>query len=192
MTSPEVSQQPESLYQPQASQDPPAEPPSDPSTSQKDLISDVPVVAETPMDASQDPDPISSKDSNAITDEISRQADEILARLQKRPREPTELNQEQQILSDIRQQQQFVNESNQSIEQIPASVPIIESNTEEPTRQDDSEMLVVNPNTKPIDKKNEPKTFPMTDSPISSGNAARMDYEKLFDRLRNQTDDNKK
>lgn len=144
------------------------------------------------MDASQDPDPISSKDSNAITDEISRQADEILARLQKRSREPTELNQEQQILSDIRQQQQFVNESNQSIEQIPASVPIIESNTEEPTRQDDSEMLVVNPNTKPIDKKNEPKTFPMTDSPISSGNAARMDYEKLFDRLRNQTDDNKK
>ena len=192
VTSPEVSQQPESLYQPQASQDPPAEPPSDPSTSQKDLISDVPVVAETPMDASQDPDPISSKDSNAITDEISRQADEILARLQKRSREPTELNQEQQILSDIRQQQQFVNESNQSIEQIPASVPIIESNTEEPTRQDDSEMLVVNPNTKPIDKKNEPKTFPMTDSPISSGNAARMDYEKLFDRLRNQTDDNKK
>ena len=99
----------------------------------------------------------------------------------------SELKQEQQILSDIREQQQIVNETQLSEEQSPASV----RTPDEPKVRDDSEMLIVPPSTPPVEAKKEPEVFPLTDSPISSGRAARMDYEKLFDRLRNQPDENK-
>jgi len=107
-----------------------------------------------------------------------------LARLQATS---SELKQEQQILSDIREQQQIVNETQLSEEQSPPSV----LTPDEPKVRDDSEMLIVPPSTSPVDTTKEPEVFPMTDSPISSGRAARMDYEKLFDRLRNQPDENK-
>ena len=116
------------------------------------------------------------------SEEISRQADEILARLN-RANQPAEIVEEEQILADIQAQQREVTDSKllEEIEQPQATMPI-------PTpapHQDDSAMLVVNPEASSNEQESEPETFPMTDSPISSGRASRMDYEQLFDRLRN-------
>ena len=121
------------------------------------------------------------EDSSA-SDEISRQADEILARLN-RVNEPTATDQEEQILADIQTQQREVSDSQLLIDpdEPQASLPM----SDPAAHQDDSEMLVVNSENDVAEQDNESETFPMTDSPISSGRASRMDYEQLFDRLRN-------
>ena len=157
---------------------------AEPTDSASPVASEEPIATVTSSDTSRSSESVQSRDSVGISDEISRQADEILARLQATS---SELKQEQQILSDIREQQQIVNETQLSEEQSPPSVPT----PDEPKVRDDSEMLIVPPSTPPVDTTKEPEVFPMTDSPISSGRAARMDYEKLFDRLRNQPDENK-
>jgi len=110
----------------------------------------------------------------AISADISRQADEILARLNK-VNKPAKAVQEDQILADIQAQQREVNDSQLlgNPDEPQASLPI-------PTpelHQDDSEMLVVNQEVNTTETSGEPETYPMTDSPISSGRAARMDYE---------------
>ena len=144
-------------------------------------FSDTPDDAETPT-VSPPSDGKHTHQNEAISEEISRQADEILARLNKVSK-PTEMDQEEQILADIQSQQREVADShllNES-EPSPASLPI-------PTpelHQDDSEMLVVDTESHSADEVIEPETLPMTDSPVSSGRASRMDYEQLFDRLRN-------
>ena len=95
------------------------------------------------------------------------------------------VTQEEQILSNIQEQQREVADSQLlGPEQQPNSIP------EPSPHQDDSEMLIVNPNTNSPAPTPTPETFPMTDSPISSGRATRMDYEQLFDRLRDQTEEN--
>ena len=157
---------------------------AEPTDSVSPVASEEPIATVTSSDTSQSSETVQPRDNAGISDEISRQADEILARLQATS---SELKQEQQILSDIREQQQIVNETQLSEEQSPASV----RTPDEPKVRDDSEMLIVPPSTPPVDTTKEPEVFPMTDSPISSGRAARMDYEKLFDRLRNQPDENK-
>ena len=130
---------------------------------------------------------------DSISDDISRQADEILARLNNVSKpdnvsQPVVADQEEQILADIQLQQREVADSHlldapeqpQPSLQLPAPV----------LHQDDSGMLVVNPEAEADStvEADEPETFSMTDSPISSGRASRMDYEKLFDRLRNLPD----
>ena len=157
---------------------------AEPTDSASPVVSEEQIATATTSDTSQSSETVQPRDNAGISDEISRQADEILARLQATS---SELKQEQQILSDIREQQQIVNETQLSEEQSPPSVPT----PDEPKVRDDSEMLIVPPSTPPVDTTKEPEVFPMTDSPISSGRAARMDYEKLFDRLRNQPDENK-
>ena len=157
---------------------------AEPTDSASPVVSEEQIATATSSDTSQSSETVQPRDNAGISDEISRQADEILARLQATS---SELKQEQQILSDIREQQQIVNETQLSEEQSPASV----RTPDEPKVRDDSEMLIVPPSTPPVDTTKEPEVFPMTDSPISSGRAARMDYEKLFDRLRNQPDENK-
>jgi len=124
--------------------------------------------------------------NETVSDEISRKADEILARLQNNKNLAPAVMQEEQILSNIQQQQQEVADSQLlgEPERQPASIPVPSSH------QDDSEMLVVNPNTSTPEAKQPPETLPMTDSPVSSGRATRMDYEQLFDRLRNQSEEN--
>jgi len=124
--------------------------------------------------------------NETVSDEISRKADEILARLQNNKNLAPAVMQEEQILSNIQQQQQEVADSQLlgEPERQPASIPVPSSH------QDDSEMLVVNPNTSTPEAKQPPETLPMTDSPVSSGRATRMDYEQLFDRLRNQPEEN--
>ena len=118
----------------------------------------------------------------SVSDEISRKADEILARLKNKVNLVT---QEEQILSNIQEQQREVADSQLlGPEQQSNSIP------EPSPHQDDSEMLIVNPNTNSPAPTPTPETFPMTDSPISSGRATRMDYEQLFDRLRDQTEEN--
>ena len=124
--------------------------------------------------------------SEAVSDEISRQADEILARLN---RQATPVEPEDQILSDIRHQQREITDSqflgNTADQSIPLPAPT--------AHQDDSELLIVKPDVPTSepepDAEPEAETFPMTDSQISSGRAARMDYEQLFDRLRNDPDE---
>ena len=131
-------------------------------------------------------DPVSSDTShkhqdNAISEDISRQADAILARLNK-VNTPAAVEPEEQILADIQAQQREVTDSQlmSELEQQPSlPLPTPESH------QDDSGMLVVNSDAGATEASDEPQTFPMTDSPISSGRASRMDYEQLFDRLRN-------
>ena len=157
---------------------------AEPTDSASPVVSEEQIATATSSDTSQSSETVQPRDNAGISDEISRQADEILARLQATS---SELKQEQQILSDIREQQQIVNETQLSEEQSPASV----RTPDEPKVRDDSEMLIVPPSTPPVEAKKEPEVFPLTDSPISSGRAARMDYEKLFDRLRNQPDENK-
>ena len=157
---------------------------AEPTDSASPVVSEEQIATATSSDTSQSSETVQPRDNAGISDEISRQADEILARLQATS---SELKQEQQILSDIREQQQIVNETQLSEEQSPASV----RTPDESKVRDDSEMLIVPPSTPPVDTTKEPEVFPMTDSPISSGRAARMDYEKLFDRLRNQPDENK-
>ena len=157
---------------------------AEPTDSASPVVSEEQIATATSSDTSPSSETVQPRDNAGISDEISRQADEILARLQATS---SELKQEQQILSDIREQQQIVNETQLSEEQSPASV----RTPDESKVRDDSEMLIVPPSTPPVDTTKEPEVFPMTDSPISSGRAARMDYEKLFDRLRNQPDENK-
>ena len=134
---------------------------------------------ETSVASPASSDKTHNHDNNSVSEEISRQADEILARLHS-ANKPAEIDQEEQILSDIQSQQREVADS-QLLGELQTSLPIP---TEEP-HQDDSEMLVVNPEDDSTAKAHEPESFPMTDSPISSGRASRMDYEQLFDRLRN-------
>ena len=127
--------------------------------------------------------------NDGISEEISRQADAILARLNN-ANKPASIDPEEQILADIQTQQREMTDSQLLGEQEPmqASLPIP---TPDP-HQDDSEMLVVNPESSAAEQATEPETFPIADSPISSGRASRMDYEQLFDRLRNMPENDKK
>ena len=122
----------------------------------------------------------------SVSDEISRKADEILARLRNNTDVTPVETQEEQILSNIQEQQREVNDSQLLGESEQQSVSMAEPSP----HRGDSDMLIVNPDTDPLKAKPTPETFPMTDSPISSGRATRMDYEQLFDRLRNQPDEN--
>lgn len=157
---------------------------AEPTDSASPVVSEEQIATATSSDTSQSSETVQPRDNAGISGEISRQADEILARLQATS---SELKQEQQILSDIREQQQIVNETQLSEEQSAASV----RTPDEPKMRDDSEMLIVPPSPPPVEAKKEPEVFPLTDSPISSGRADRMDYEQLFERLRNQPDENK-
>ena len=127
-----------------------------------------------------------ARNDEAVSEEISRKADEILARLQKNANLVPAVTQEEQILSNIQQQQREVADSQLLGEPEQQSVSIPEVSP----HRDDSEMLVVNPNTSSPEAKPTPETLPMTDSPISSGRVTRMEYEQLFDRLRNQPEEN--
>ena len=157
---------------------------AEPADSASPVVSEEQIATATSSDTSRSSESVQSRDNAGVSDEISREADEILARLQATS---SELKQEQQILSDIREQQQIVNETQLSEEQSAASV----RTPDEPKMRDDSEMLIVPPSPPPVEAKKEPEVFPLTDSPISSGRADRMDYEQLFERLRNQPDENK-
>jgi len=127
--------------------------------------------------AAAEPLPVETTDSGhnhldaAKSEEISRQADEILARL-KKAQNPVVEDQENEILADIREQQELVTAAKVDSAPDDDSTPPSSFQISTPTiHQDDSEMLVV------------------TDSPISSGRATRMNYEQLFDRLRNLPDE---
>ena len=142
--------------------------------------SEVPNVTETESEVHK------THNDDSVSDEISRKADEILARLQSKVDVAPVVTQEEQILSNIQQQQQEVNDSQLLGESEQQSVAMPQPKP----HQSDSEMLIVKPDPGLLKEKPTPETFPMTDSPISSGRATRMDYEKLFDRLRNQPDEN--
>ena len=175
-------------FEPVATQQPvPQVNPPEPTTN-------MPVPAE-PQAFSETPDSTESADElrkahndQLVSEEISRKADEILARLQNKTNlaRDTTTTQEEQILSKIQQQQREVTESQLlgESEQRAFSIPALNPH------QDDSEMLIVNPATDSAEKKPTSDTYPMTDSPISSGRATRLDYEQLFDRLRNHPEEN--
>ena len=122
-------------------------------------------------------------DNSAVSEDISRQADAILARLKNanKPQvaeppglpqvaepqvaEPQAAGQEERILADIEQQQREVTDSQLlvDIEQPQTSLPL----PDPVAHQDDSEMLVVNQEASASEPTSEPETFPMTDSPVS-------------------------
>ena len=185
---PEITPQPVE-QEPAAESTPPA--PVEPSSFSD--FSDAPAPVETSSDAPaaepETPDTTHTHDDNVVSDEISRQADAILARLHKAS-QPAAIGQEEQILADIQSQQREVADSQLLGEEdsSPASLPIPTAES----HQDDSEMLVVHPEVSSTADADDPETFPIADSPISSGRASRMDYEQLFDRLRNLPDGDKK
>ena len=144
------------------------------------IANEAPNVAETATELRK------PHNDESVSDEISRKADEILARLRNNADVTPVETQEEQILSNIQEQQREVNDSQLLGESEQQSVSMPEPNP----HRGDSDMLIVNPDTGSLKAKPTPETFPMTDSPISSGRATRMDYEQLFDRLRNQPDEN--
>ena len=150
----------------------------DPAESQ--ATTEVPNVTETETELHK------TQNNESVSDEISRKADEILARLQNKVDVAPVATQEEQILSNIQQQQREVNDSQLLGESEQQSVAMPQPKP----HQSDSEMLIVNPDPGLLKEKPTPESLPMTDSPISSGRATRMDYEQLFDRLRNQPDEN--
>ena len=159
------------------------------------------------------------------TQEIERQAEEILERLrlstvshetdeatatnvQDTPRatqedQTRELDESQKVLEEILSQKSILttarNQTTQPAEDelaaepnqappnsINLEYPVAEpSSTEEP-RRDDSEMLIVSRMEQKMEspKSSKPDPIPFPETPVSKGKAQRMDYQKLFDQLR--------
>ena len=175
--------------------------------------------------------------TEAANDEISRQAEEILQRLNAnkatqenpvshetdvnsnfeknsnltqdpdsiQPRSPatqikTPDDQSEQILREIRQQHDMLRKTNETPMASTSSahdqpvVERIEYPLREPTdhslpanvHRDDAEMIIVTRGneTSPPSQNEEPK-IPFPETPVTKGQAERMDYQKLFDQLRN-------
>jgi type II secretory pathway predicted ATPase ExeA len=156
--------------------------------------------------------------NEATSEEISRQADEILKRLERgnvnaepsaaavpvptaAPRQTEDADSGMEILSEIRDQQQLVASvkveedapgalsinSGDDSNPLPGTVPMVPTGT----RADDSEMLFVKqPNESGEDDGSEAAkpSLPFLGEPVSKGRATRMNYEQLFDRLRDLKD----
>lgn len=150
--------------------------------------------------------------NEATSEEISRQADEILKRLERSNLQaetvsqlPTvetdESDSDMSILNEIRKQQQLVAgvkvedevaavgavEDEDTSDHLPSTVPMVSSGQ----RADDSEMLFV----KQPKESREDETSRMAKpsqpglgDQVSKGRAQRMNYEQLFDRLRDMKD----
>lgn len=105
---------------------------------------------------------------------------------------PATLNDSQQILNEIMQQRQLIEEVRQAAIQPSGNSDM---NIEYPMQGvaarvegrpvDDREMIVVNRMTQPaVPPKSAASDIPFPDTPISTGRAERMDYQQLFDQLR--------
>ena len=167
----------------------PVEPPTSFEPTQPSSLADTPAEVETLTAGPESPSTTHNHTDDVASAEISRQADEILARLHN-ANKPTAIDQEEQILADIQSQQREMTDSQllgeQEQQQTSLPIPTPDSH------QDDSGMLVVKPEAGLVEETVEPETFPIADSPISSGRASRMDYEQLFDRLRNLPENDQK
>ena len=96
----------------------------------------------------------------------------------------------QKILDEILQQKQILAQETQqtpidSEESVSLQYPGTE-NTDQ--RQDDREMIFVNQMKQPNETPKSDETVPFVDTPITTGRAERMDYQKLFDQLRDASD----
>ncbi|MEM7784371.1 MAG: AAA family ATPase [Planctomycetota bacterium] len=108
------------------------------------------------------------------------------------------LQQTQQILDEILEQKNILEQQQETFlaptqEEIEASIQFQYGfgDAAGNDRQDDRHMIVVDqpgsqPNGEPLDDRNQ--EFPLPETPISTGNAERMDYKELFDQLRETGD----
>ena len=117
-------------------------------------------------------------------------------------RQARELDESQKVLEEILSQKSILEEArNQTAEPIadvpapgPSSAseqsvnleyPMAQPNPAEEPRRDDSEMLIVSRMEQKMESpKPKPEPIPFPQTPVSKGNAQRMDYQQLFDQLR--------
>jgi len=152
-------------------------------------------------------------------EDIERQAEEILERLRlstvshetetaTAPEAPTEqseaveeqarqLDESQKVLEEILSQKQLLAESRNPTPgpapPQPTSIeyPITHADPSPELRRDDSEMLIVSRMEQKMESPKSPRPDPIQfpETPVSKGNAQRMDYQKLFDQLRDISND---
>ena len=142
--------------------------------------------------------------TNVIDEDISRQANEILKRLQasqaiqssspvshetevnsnsEDSTTPSDVNHSEAILNEIRSQHEMIQS------QTTVTHPINDFNVTQ--HRDDKEMIVVNPLPEATESIPKIAKIPLPETPASTGRAERMDYQQLFDQLRNVNQDPK-
>ena len=97
-------------------------------------------------------------------------------------RQNAALDESQQILNEILEQKNALAQQREEMASEPSSnnTPLDES-----TRKDDREMIIVNQMEQAVEKAKPDETHvPFPSTPVSTGRAQRMDYQKLFDQLR--------
>lgn len=112
-----------------------------------------------------------------------------------------ELEASQRVLAEILEQKNMLaaaqagmNEESQEFGEQPQSVKIeypMESAQDRPVSRDDREMIVVSRTEQQNESSpvNQPAPVPFPQTPVSTGRAERMDYQKLFDQLRDISND---
>ena len=129
--------------------------------------------------------------ANAVEDMQARELDESQKVLE-------EILSQKKILADARSQtaQPAVNEPAAQPTQDPEpsfnlEYPVVQPASAEEPRRDDSEMLIVSRMEQQLEspKSTQPQPIPFPETPVSKGNAQRMDYQQLFDQLRDISKD---
>ena len=114
-----------------------------------------------------------------------------------------ELDESQKVLQEILSQKSILEAAREQTDQPAAAepeapgasvnleYPVSQSAPTAPPRRDDSEMLIVSRMEQQLEspKPSKPKPIPFPETPVSKGNAQRMDYQQLFDQLRDVSKD---
>ena len=114
-----------------------------------------------------------------------------------------ELDESQKVLQEILSQKSILEAAREQTDQPAAAepeapgasvnleYPVSQTGPTAPPRRDDSEMLIVSRMEQQLEspKPSKPKPIPFPETPVSKGNAQRMDYQQLFDQLRDVSKD---